>query len=262
MVSTSRGRDRSLDFDEGGWQVVGSRVFETFRQAPVSVFFHVRDTLGAIFGSHRREWLQRTQVQFQRGGFKALPLRSGEATAPGFRSRFFFYQVEPATKRWPADNVPPLEKIQAFAYSGSDVALAHEFGATITPKKGRNLAIPIGVSLNKNGQPIARWRTPAKYRKAKAGNTLVALDLGHGPTLYQVQKATAAQSRKVGAISRLSNARLKRKDRRVLLPAYQLVRKVTVRPRLKFYATWDDLASDRARRWSGAMDRIMAEIND
>ena len=114
MVSTSRGRDRSLDFDEGGWQVVGSRVFETFRQAPVSVFFHVRDTLGAIFGSHRREWLQRTQVQFQRGGFKALPLRSGEATAPGFRSRFFFYQVEPATKRWPADNVPPLEKIEAF----------------------------------------------------------------------------------------------------------------------------------------------------
>lgn len=226
-------------------------------QAPDKAYAHVRDLFGAIFGSHRREWIARKGVEFRRGGMVATGV-SANPRVSGWTGRAFFYRVVPNEKRRPEG--ASIDDIAGEVYTTSVAAELQETGGTTKPKVSRWLALPIGVTLRADGQPVPVWRTPAKYRRAKAGNELVSADLGHGPTLYQVRRVSKSASAKVGATQRLSDRGRKRSERRVLIPAYKLVRTVTHKPVLQFYATWDALQGDRSARIARMMDELVREV--
>ena len=230
-----------------------------FRKAPDAVFRHVRDYFGQIFGSHRREWLRQTQVDIRGGkqGIRATPV-SDQPTVPGWQERGFFYRVVPRSKTRAKGQT--LEAIRGETYTGSSAAELQEFGGSTRPKRSRYLALPTGVTLRSDGRPVPVWRTPRKFLAAKSGNELVSLDVGSGPMLYQVVRASAKRAAKDGAIQRASDGRRKRSERRILLPAYRLVRAVHHRPLLRYYAVWDSLAGDRSARLSRTMDAILREV--
>lgn len=241
----------------GSLGVDASHVQRLFERFPAVTFFHVRDAIGGMFGSHRREWLARTTVKMNPRGMRVdrLSSRTGGASGKTAR-RSFFYKVFPQSKTLSAGG--SLEDITGEAYTSSEVALGLEQGGTRRPTKGRMLAIPIGVTLDSAGRPKQRWRRPSAFRRASPNNELVALTLKRGklPILYQVKGGKKAAAT-AGAVS-LARGKGKIGGRkRILLPAYLLVRSVTNRPVLRFMATWDALAGDRAIRMKRAADRIL-----
>jgi len=268
MVNPTR-TERVVDPTTGFAVTIGTgRLLSLFDRTPRLAFRHIRDAVGGMFGSHRREWLQRTQVEFSaRGGMRAERLNSRQPpAAAGFNSaRTFFYKVQPQAKRVAPGVEPRLQDITAETYTQSRVALGLEVGGTFRAKGSRFLAIPIGVTLDSLGRPKSRWATPGSYRKASANNELVSLKLrGKYPVLYQVKgggsRRAASQQ---GAFSLLSDRPQGRRStgRRILLPAYQLVPAVTRRAILRYVATWEDLEQDRARRLTQAADNILADID-
>jgi len=231
-------------------------VQQLFERAPDTVFFHLRDALGGIFGSHRREWLAQKQVEFgQRGGLQAGRLTSSTSEPAGFAgSRKFFYRVLPASKKRPEGGT--LDDITGDAYTRSEIALGLEKGGPASASSTRYLALPIGVTLDSTGRPKSRWVTPSHYRKARATNDLVAFPARRGgPLILWQKKRGKAAARKTGAISRAGE------QKTVYLPAYVLVRRVVRKARLKFYDTWDSMAADRDRRYKRAMDQMMRELS-
>lgn len=246
----------------GEFTIRSSPIEKLFRRAPAVTFFHLRDALGSMYGSHRREWLARTRVRFHRGGMRAEALNSRTETPSGFAGeRTFFYRVWPRDKRPPAGAKVDLSTIRAESFTRSDAALGQELGGERRPQRGRYLAIPIGVTLDSRGRPKSRWRTPAAYRRARAGNELLALEIRGRPlTLYQVKGGKKAAQTE-GALQLATPGAGRPKGRsRILLPAYRLVRRVQNRPMLKYLSTWDELGRDRGRRIARAVDRILGEL--
>ncbi len=197
------------------------RVSRLLVRAPRALYFHVRDAVGSMYGSHRREWLAKTEIK-----------------VGNLARRGFFYRVDPKSKVAPPDVRPDLGAIQAAAYTTSRVARELELGGIITPKRGRMLAIPIGVSLTPTGRKRRAMATPRRFRAASPDNELVLLRVGRSLVLHQVRR---------------------RGRKRVLLPAYRLVPRVVRRPRLRFFATWAGLAQDRVSRLVRALDRTVAD---
>lgn len=220
------------------------RIVKLFETAPHKTFFHVRDTLGAIMGSHRREWLQKTDAKFHRGGIRSAPFGSkAGATAPGFQAeKTFFYLVEPRKKSVPRSQTPNLENISAESFTRSKVALGLETGGTFRARRGPFMAIPIGFALNKRGRPKAGFSSPTaleKHKRLVNKDTVVLRKPGEAPVIYLRKQ-------------------LKRRVR--LLPLWVLVRQVNRKPRLRYLATWKALDGDRTRRLARAMDRIVQEL--
>jgi hypothetical protein len=255
----------ALQIRTGEFQVDASRVERTFARYPRLTWFHLRDTIGGIMGSHRREWLQRTRVDFStRNGMRAGNLTSRAAGSAGFaRQRTFFYRIEPQSRR-PGPRAT-LDEIRAETFTESRVALGLEQGGTFRPKRSRWIAIPIGVTLDSLGRPKSRWHTPQSYLRASARNKLISLRLGtRNPIVYQVKGGgSRAAARQSGAITALRDRPTgnRRRARRILLPAYQLVRSVTRKPLLRYLETWEELASDRDRRFARMFDRIQEDVD-
>lgn len=229
-----------------------------FERVPRLTFFHMRDTLGAIYGSHRREWLQRTQAKFRPRGIKADNLRSGNADARPRHGGTFVYNVEPAAKAPPAGTDVNLEQISAESFSTSKIALGLEQGGTHTARRGRLLALPIGVTLDSAGRPKSRWVTPGAYKRSGARNRLVAIKFrGRAPVLYQVKGGRSKKAAETpGAFGRTVKGESKPQ---ILLPAYVLVPRVRRRALLRYGATWEELESDRDRRIGVAADKIIGD---
>jgi hypothetical protein len=253
-----------LTTDGGSLQAGFEEIAKLFDRAPRRVFFHARDVMGRIFGAHRREWIAQTQIRFGkgRGAMKATPVQNADGTNPlragkNWVDNLFFYTVRPKSKS-PDD--PDLEAIEGEAYTTSPVALLHEIGGTVRPRTKRMLAIPIGMTLRADGKPVPRWRTPKRYREAAPRNELIAADMGRGPLLYAVLRTTKRNVARQGASQRVSDRSKRTSERRVLVPAYRLVRSVQVTAKLKFIETWDKEAGGRARRLGEAMDRILKDV--
>lgn len=220
------------------------RIVKLFETAPHKTFFHVRDAVGGMMGSHRREWLKRTDVDFQRGGMQAAAFGSKSgADAPGYRSdKKFFYIVEPRRKSVPRSQTPNLEDISAVAFTRSLPALGLETGGTFRAVGNPFMAIPIGYALNKRGKPKPGFSSPAALKahpRLVNKDTVVIQKPGRAPVIY-LQKP------------------LKRRTR--LLPLFVLVRSVNRKARLRFMATWRELVRDRERRLARAADRIVTEL--
>lgn len=218
-------------------------------RSPRVVFFHLRDTLGSIFGSHRREWLKRNELTFRK-----------KRTA----NKLFFYRMQPRDKeKMPPPGVPvSLDRIKGEAYTRSKMALAHELGGTIVPTSGRMLAVPLAGTMTAGGNLRKGMRDPAEFRATFPDRDLVALSSGGGRVVLYEAKKGAAAARREGAVSRVSDGGKKARDREVLVPMFALVKSVRLRARLKFMSTWDELQADRHRRFGLMMTNIVRDISD
>jgi hypothetical protein len=251
----------------GSVEVLAQQVGRTVQAIGPLMFKHYRDAVGRVFGRHRREWLARTLARFRSRGIRVGPIGSGAQPATGAEAqRRFFYRVDPAAKELPAgaDAGAALKALGGEAYSGSPVAEGLEKGGTFRARGGAWMAIPIGVTLDKLGRPIPRWATPQAFARSSPGKQLVALRLGEGPPkLYQVVSGRTKKAKTVsGALTLVGDRPQGRGLARALLPAYQLVRSITRRPLLRFYATWDELQTDRDSVFAQAQDRLVKELED
>lgn len=248
----------------GSVEILAKAVGQTIEAIGPLMFKHYRDAVGRIFGRHRREWIQRTLAKFRDKGLRVSPIGSGvKAANRQDAMRRFFYNVEPKAKTLPpgADARAALESLHGEAYAGSKVAEGLEFGGTHRAKSGKMLAIPIGITLDSLGRPKGRWAWPSGYRRANPGKELLALRLDGRLKLYQVTSGrTKAAQQTVGALSLRKDRPRGRGMARVLLPAYVLVRSVTRKPVLRFYATWDELQADRDMVFQQAQDALMKEL--
>ncbi len=111
-------------------------------------------------------------------------------------------------------------------YSYSQIARAHEEGARITG----NLAIPIGEALTGTG------------RKRK----IYKQNLQDVKGLFPVETG-----------GKMYLAKTTRKATKFL---FALRRSVTLKPRLKFYRTWDDLAGFTSERINKAVDQTLQKV--
>lgn len=248
----------------GSVEVLARSVGRTIEAVGPLMFRHYRDAVGRVFGRHRREWLTRTLAKFRANGMRAGPIGTSVKPAnPGDARRRFFYNVTPAAKTLPpgTDLRVALDSIRGETYSGSEVAEGLEFGGTFRALGGKFLAIPIGVTLDSLGRPKPRWATPAAFARTSPTKKLVALRLDGTLKLYQVVSGrTKAAQQTPGAVSRLADRPRGRGLARALLPAYQLVRSVTRRKLLRFYATWDELQADRDQVFRQAHDRVLGDL--
>lgn len=201
-----------------------------FEKVPGIAFFHLRDTMGGVFGSFRRTHLSRTQVRNAR--------------------RFTFYRVSPegneGKKRKPGQT---LEDIVGESLSKSEAALGLEVGGTIKPRKARFLAIPMGITRTSTGRIKKNARTPAKFAAGKRPKNLVVLPANAG------QFPPNPNSRGLILFWRKGKGKKTR-----LVPAFRLVRQIKQRPQFKYMATWDSLKSDRDMRFRRGLDRATKEM--
>ena len=253
----TEGRSGPLSFS-----ITDDVIERLFRVVPRITWEAIRDMVGGVFGSHRREWLAAKKVDFrEKGGLRAGNLSSRDSVPGGFHGRrTFFYRVFPANKKAPAGRTPDLSEISGETFTRSEVAEGLEFGGTHRPKGGRFLPIPIGITLDSLGRPKSKWVTPSKYRRASPKNDLVTFRRQPGGplVLHQRRRKGKVANNAPGAVSRVGAQGDARRD--VFLPAYVLVPRVTRRARLKFYDTWDGMAADRDRRLSAAADEIVRQL--
>jgi hypothetical protein len=221
------------------------KIAALFDRAPRVVWTRMRDVFGAIFGSHRREFLARTKVKME--DMRAESPNSRAVTQSGFaRARTFFYKVYPQQRSPQSGARPDLGAISGQSFTHSAVALGLERGGTFRAQGGDYLALPIGITLDSLGRPKSRWARPALFARGKNPKDLVVLrdfeNPGEAPILFW-KRRRGRGGRNVD-----------------FEPAFMLVRSVTRRPLLGFMRTWGELAGDRDRRLKEALRRTVAEI--
>lgn len=243
-----------IENDSAKIDINNPEVGRLFERAPAKMFFHVRDTVGAIMGSHRREFLARTDVKFKNRGMRVnnvasrATLSSGSATSWDVR-RSFIYEVSPEGKTVPEGQKPDLSKIAAGSATTSPAALGLEKGGTFRPTKGRYQALPIGITLDSLGRVKGKWTSPTRFAQGKTPKEIVALK----------KKGAAGKQPNFVLWWRKKTGRGKgRKE--VLLPAFLLVPRVTRKPRLKYLETWRNLEADRSVRLAAMMDRAEKDM--
>lgn len=220
--------------------ITTGRIVNLFERAPHKVYFHIRDTLGAIFFRYREAWIKRTEVEFHRGGLKVAQFGSSAGSEGGtFATETkFFHIVSPKKKSVPRSETPRLEQIKGEAFTHSEAAQSLESGGTFRARGAQHLTIPIGHALRSDKRPKAAFRSLALVRKA-GKETIARLKPGQAPVVYLVK-------------------RLKRKTK--YKPIFLLVRSITKKPRLKFFDTWDFMKQDRERRFSKMLGKITDEL--
>lgn len=237
------------------------RIRVLFQKAPLATFKRTREAFAEILSGHREQWLASKNAEFRGGGLNPTSLRSSDPTASGwFRRRSFFFVVKPSAKAVNGQ-VPDLESIQAEAFTESPVAQGLEEGGESRAKGRRFLALPIGVTLDAAGRPKSRWNTPERFKRF-ANNKLVSIRMPgtKSPVLYQVKRGRRA-AEQTGAVMQIGEGRKKKRDRRILLPAYVLVPQVRRQRRLRFLETWDRLDADRGRRLGTGLARVVKELD-
>ncbi len=188
--------DLEVEFDTRAFQLA-------FHASPRILYGHMRTAFRRAAFSTRRKWLGETAVDVRAGRF-------------GLRSAFRYDEVG-----------HDLDTLEGHFGTESTAALGLEIGGRIIPRHGRYLAIPIGIALRSDGRVKPNYATPAKA--ARRGVKLLALKFpGEPRRLYEVRKGgrrNATGSRIAGAFTQLGGS-----TRRLLIPAYNLVRSITQRP--------------------------------
>lgn len=239
-VTTINGPVVQTKIDDTPWQ-------KLFGRAPRVVYKHLRDALGGMYGEHRREWLAKKQVQFERGGLQAATVGSRASAAAGTfdARRTFTYDVHPEQREVAEGTKVDLNQLSAEAGTSSPVALGLERGGSFTANNGKQIPIPIGITLDSRGRVKSRWTTPKRFIEASAKQKeLVPIRMRSGKEALFWKKP----------LGRGKNKRF------ALLPAYQLVDRVNRKPRLHYYDTWDALQASRDRRLSRANGNAVKEI--
>jgi hypothetical protein len=220
--------------------VVDEQVKQLFRRLPAATFRAIRDYMGRIFGSHRREWLAKTAVRLGvEGGAKFD--REGFYGGIFGRARSFKYRIEPATKQVP--DFPNLALIRGSVGTTSRAALGLELGGTWRARHKRFMAIPLKRALNVLGQKKKPYQSPATAKAA--GRQFFSFVAKRTGRLY---------------LAELISKGAGKNKRWAFKPTYRLVSEVHQKPILRFLETWRDEAPGRARRLEEAKAQILKEL--
>lgn len=215
-----------------------TEVSRLFKALPRETFVGMRDYVGQIAGSFRRTWLE-----YALGALKG-PRKEGLL-------RTVKYRITP-----PQGEVPEpinLSAITASFETKSAILLGLEKGGTYGPKNGsRYLAIPVpgGPAVDKNGIKKPAYASP-KFARMWGG----VKNTDWGIAGKENSSAKAATffvfiSKKTGKkfLSQLFSKGASSKKKYWFALAWRLETQVTVKPVLRFLATWQEMASDRAVR--------------
>ena len=114
---------------------------------------------------------------------------------------------------------PSIEGMGMMIYTYSKIAKLHEQGGIVKDPKGGRLAVPLSARkqmFTSKGKLRGRYKNPKELKNVKA------LRLKGKTFLAKITKRTNA-----------------------VLPLYILKKQVTIKPRLGFYNTWDNLTDYR-----------------
>lgn len=137
------------------------------------------------------------------------------------------------------------DKISGVAYADARHALQQEFGGTNTPKSGNYLAIP----LNRTPSGVPRDASPLDYIKvgdaSNINNPNFATRKGLQEDSHGLTRGYSQQTFVLPALRRPNLIVYLRRKRAPPLPIFVLVKKVTNKPRMGFFATWQGMESER-----------------
>jgi len=210
----------------------GELVARAVEQAPRVAYKWLRDFLGASFGKHRKVWLQQKAVKFGRGKNKQHGIIVPQVNAGGDRApkhNEVLYIVRPAARTMPTPAAArsAVRQLEASASTGNEVLGIHETGGILRAKGGGWMAIPVRTKV-KGGQA-----TPERWRAAHPKKTLRMVPSKRADELLLYE-----WSPRQDVVGRRGQLR------------FVLVRQVKMLPKLRYYATWDALRSDRDAKWA------------
>lgn len=223
------------------------RLRKAFHEGSPALYPYIFAGLRRAFGAYRREFnagrhLPGKQAQLK-GGKVGLRIRN--PNQPGLRHQFF-WRTHPANEK-----AGRLDDILVEFYTGSPVAKAMEFGATVRPKRGRALAIPVGYALSAKGRIKRNFRTPDKARARGFRFVYIPRRGNRGPYLAVDKnnpkgKAPGKRGKKRGAPE--------------LRVVFVLTPSVRIRKRLGFYAGWDRFEPERNKRLDAELARYLRDF--
>lgn len=223
-------------------RVSDEEIASLFKAAPRRTFLGMRDYVGQISGSFRREWLR-----YVMGAIK------GPRKEYLFRS--FTYDVTPKQSEVP--NPIDLGAIRARYVTTSAILLGLEKGGTYGPKSGsRYLAIPIpgGPAMSASGVKKKAYASPQVARASGIGADQLAGSAKAKTFFTFVNK----QGKKF--IAQLFSKGRGAGQRYWFELAWRLEPKITVRPVLRFISTWRAMEQDRALRLQLTKAKIVEGI--
>lgn len=126
-------------------------------------------------------------------------------------------------------------------------ARIHEFGGTITPKKGRFLTVPLKSALTPSGVLRGKnklVRRGTEWQTASGDPTFIARGRSGALLVFADRERFTAKGNIGGKLE----------------PLYVLKRSVKIKPRLGFFSTWKDLEQTRFPRL--LRRRILREMKE
>lgn len=237
----SNGNDQFLQV------TIDLRQFEKqMREAPSVVYFRLRDFLGATFGKHRQQWLRQKGTRFGRGGaggrgIRVFKINEGPTSVA---DNEVAYHIRPTEQRLPdpASARRGLSQLVAEAFTGNQILPVHEFGRDI--RSSRFMAVPVKT----------RPKTPKAWLAANPDKRLVWRPSKTNPgtlVVYEVQRKRGRGRPRKGEPPRVQER---------LRLRFIWTRFVDMKPTLRMYETWDQLASYRGDRFRFAADAIVRDI--
>lgn len=188
------------------------------------------------FVDHRVAWLKQKSTRFGRGGRGIRVGRVGEGDGRKVGAREVIYQVPPrATPRTQAEARFLLNRWEAAIYTGNLILPVHEFGTDI--RSSRWMALPIKPRA-KGADTPARWR--AKFPRR---HVVIFPSRRHPGELVMRWKK-----------------RTKRGEPQRWQTIFRLTKHVDMKPTLRFYETWAQLAPKREQKWQEMTTRLWQDL--
>lgn len=220
---------------------------------PKVAYFWFRDYLFRSFVAHRTSWLRTKSTKFGRAAGGALGGRGirvsqvNEDDGP-LGDNEVRYTVVPAERRQRTREaaVAGMREMGAEAATGNLVLGVHEFGTDIEAKNQRTgMWIPIRTRPGN----IRAWRAKNPNKKT----LLLPSKRGDGSRLlYEVQSVGRRGRPRKGQPTPPKTEKLRLR--------FVVVRKVDMKPTLKFYESWDAMGSDRDRLFREAATKMVRDM--
>jgi hypothetical protein len=220
-------------------QVVG-----LLRVMPKVGYFWLRNFFGAALGQHRKHWLGIKGTKFGRGrtGIRVGAVNDKKATGGPLS---IAYRVRPEAPRAEsaADGIAKLNSLEAEVFTGSTALQVHQFGEDVRSKRFMAIAVK------------TRPTTPARWQAKYPNKQLV-----FRPSQKDANTALLYE------LTRLRGRGRPRKDgkgntvREQLRMRFLLTKFVDMKPTLKLFEAWEQLAGKRDQQWAATASRIAADV--
>lgn len=226
-------------------------VANMFAAAPKRTFIGMRDYVGQVSGSFRRTWLEQAKANLKGPRSEQL-------------LRTFKYRITPSQGQVP--DKPDLSEISARYETTSPILLGLEKGGTYGPRAGsRYLAIPLkgGPAFNSLGVKKKEYASPKAARASGVSSSFVGPTPGELGSVAKAKTFFTFMSKQGKLYLAQLFSKGSGKNRKYWFElVWHLQKSVTVKPKLRFIATWNAMAPDRSRRLIDTKNKIMADIQN